>query len=746
VLQGLELLRTLDDGAVADALLDGVEVSHSASWTARHERMQVLKRNRVFEGRRSDEARLAWACARAVASSPEASAVASRIRGELESLWLSAPGDTIAVDALAPLGLRALHVNAKRVTGIEALCELDTLEITGLEGSLDLRCLAALPKLSTLLLRGARTGADVQGLEVLSGVTRLELQYFRNVTSFDFVEDLELEELCVLHAPAASLKPLATQTGLRRLELANVAGSELEVVAAMPELRVLRLHDMTLVPETLEGAPLRHFAGLKLHNESLQLPPLPRLAHLVLNHCEELRDVGSLKGMDALWSLHTYGCHRLDADALSRSVASAPRLSHLYVHGPREKVPFAPDAKRLEGLVAHEDPKARLHALKVLEGSARADAAKRLVSDGDAEVADAALALAPPETLLARAKHGDAAAARAALRHEEVDDALREAIGETRDVAMAEVLAAISRADDVRPDVESGFVDAVFERRRQRAAPAERASRGKRAERVRAMIPVTGVPDFSEVDRARVEELMIGRFNSGGYCRLGDDFEFPKMPKLVALHLRSRVLTKLTPFAPLKTLRLLDVGPNKKLKSLEGIEGLSKLEALFANNTSVKDLGPLRGLPLETLDVSYTRVASLKPILGCTSLKVLELDKSKVKSLAGIGALSGLETLTLRETKVNDLEPLTELPSLRRLSLYECEAIEDFEPLTRMPALTSVELFRTGIADAETVVRIPALRAVRFDQSPLGRSDAAEVLTHYLRRHGVRVGYDPLSV
>lgn len=109
--------------------------------------------------------------------------------------------------------------------------------------------------------------------------------------------------------------------------------------------------------------------------------------------------------------------------------------------------------------------------------------------------------------------------------------------------------------------------------------------------------------------------------------RLGAEFaklpasRLPALPRLERLKINLR-LASLEPLAHLTTLRYLDHSMSRKeFRSLAGIEAMRRLTILRIDQTAVDDLEPLRGLSLEELGFAGTKVRSIDPLLGMTTLK-----------------------------------------------------------------------------------------------------------------------------
>jgi serine/threonine protein kinase len=139
-------------------------------------------------------------------------------------------------------------------------------------------------------------------------------------------------------------------------------------------------------------------------------------------------------------------------------------------------------------------------------------------------------------------------------------------------------------------------------------------------------------------------------------------------------------LRDLTPLRGLP-LTTLDLQYNKDLCDLRPLVGmpLTRLN-LFA--TAVSDLTPLKDCPLEELHLAATNVTSLAAIRGLR-LKKLVLNDTEVMDLTPVEG-TPLEVLEFGQTKVRDLRPLRRL-RLRRLVLPNRRDLQEPSALEHLP-------------------------------------------------------------
>jgi Leucine-rich repeat (LRR) protein len=89
------------------------------------------------------------------------------------------------------------------------------------------------------------------------------------------------------------------------------------------------------------------------------------------------------------------------------------------------------------------------------------------------------------------------------------------------------------------------------------------------------------------------------------------------------------------------------------------------LKELECWKSNVKDLSPLRGAPLTSLDIAWTAIEDLTPLLTATDLTWLHCDNTPVTDLSPLRG-KPLTELHCQNTGVTDLSPLEGMP-LRNL-------------------------------------------------------------------------------
>lgn len=168
--------------------------------------------------------------------------------------------------------------------------------------------------------------------------------------------------------------------------------------------------------------------------------------------------------------------------------------------------------------------------------------------------------------------------------------------------------------------------------------------------------------------------------------------------------------TPLRAFPALTSVTLYGTAPERgRVTDLSSLAGLP-LTSLALPYNAAFDLEPLKGMPLEKLDLRGTRVESLAALREMKSLRSLSLAGCKVTNLDPLKALP-LKHLDISGTLVDSLAPLAGVP-LETLALGPKD--HDLSPLKSCP-LAAVEMLPPPSANSplrspklKTVNRLPA--------------------------------------
>ena len=141
-----------------------------------------------------------------------------------------------------------------------------------------------------------------------------------------------------------------------------------------------------------------------------------------------------------------------------------------------------------------------------------------------------------------------------------------------------------------------------------------------------------------------------------------------------------------------------------EVRDLTPLRGMP-LARLSVAQTAVSDLSPLEGIQLTWLDISTTTVRELAPL---RDMPLEHLNASYCSDLSELGPLRGvpLTSLHLRATSVRELAPLKNMP-LTILNLHSCKQVGLLDPLRGMKQLTTLDLTGTRVRDLAPLLGLP---------------------------------------
>jgi serine/threonine protein kinase len=120
----------------------------------------------------------------------------------------------------------------------------------------------------------------------------------------------------------------------------------------------------------------------------------------------------------------------------------------------------------------------------------------------------------------------------------------------------------------------------------------------------------------------------------------------------------------------------------------------------------VADLSPLKGLPIDRLNIDGSKATDLTPLRGM-ALVSLSMNDVAVADLSPLRGMP-LRELSISGAPVSDLSPLTEAP-LEKLTAAGCE-IENFSPLRGKPLQTLVLDRNPGTLNLEILAGAPLVK------------------------------------
>lgn len=174
---------------------------------------------------------------------------------------------------------------------------------------------------------------------------------------------------------------------------------------------------------------------------------------------------------------------------------------------------------------------------------------------------------------------------------------------------------------------------------------------------------------------------------------------------------------------------LKSVNPGLKGHFRIQVENGQIIKVNLSGHPELRVITPLAGLPLQGLDLGYTRVSDLTPLRGAP-LTWLNLENAPVSDLTPISG-APIKRLYLNGTRVADIAPLTGMP-LKSLNLSR-SPVANISPIANAP-LTSLDL--GGCVNARNISPVRTLKTlerITLPPTPTATSVAALRLLPKLR-------------
>lgn len=160
-------------------------------------------------------------------------------------------------------------------------------------------------------------------------------------------------------------------------------------------------------------------------------------------------------------------------------------------------------------------------------------------------------------------------------------------------------------------------------------------------------------------------------------CQISN-ISFLKDWPLIQVDLSNNPISDLSPIRGKKSLKSLYL-ENTEIRDISALYGLPLVE-LYLSNTPVVDIMPLAEMPLENLNLLGTGVYDLLP-LARSPIRMLWLSETPVSDVTPLIACP-IESLTLHRTPVSDISPLAGT-GIQRLHIGETE-VTDITPVLGM--------------------------------------------------------------
>lgn len=211
------------------------------------------------------------------------------------------------------------------------------------------------------------------------------------------------------------------------------------------------------------------------------------------------------------------------------------------------------------------------------------------------------------------------------------------------------------------------------------------------------------------------------------------------MPNLEHLLLYLNDISDISPLEdlPLKTLALSgnpisDFSPIAKLTKLQYLElcctlfedaslmkDMSHLRVLSLNDTYVRDIAPLKDLPLEEISLSTSNIIDDPEVLNYfINLKKLRIHEIRAEMIEPLGKMTNLRALDISRYPYEDLSKLSALNNLEELHI-EDSSLVTLEGIEAFPYLRSLNIAHNNITDLSPLYSLKYLRSIKLNGVPV---------------------------
>lgn len=186
----------------------------------------------------------------------------------------------------------------------------------------------------------------------------------------------------------------------------------------------------------------------------------------------------------------------------------------------------------------------------------------------------------------------------------------------------------------------------------------------------------TKVLDLTSLSDAPLAVLNLSR------CQELKDLSDLRGLKLVQLNVSLTSVADLSPIRDMQTLETLDIS-NSRVSNLSVLSAL-RLKRLECKYCPIRDLNPIRKMPLESINLQGTRVADLMPLIGMP-IKNIDLSMAPVLDFSPLAQLP-LEKCYLQHNRITDLTVLRGRP-LKELVMWGCQDARNYAVLAEFKTL-----------------------------------------------------------
>lgn len=155
----------------------------------------------------------------------------------------------------------------------------------------------------------------------------------------------------------------------------------------------------------------------------------------------------------------------------------------------------------------------------------------------------------------------------------------------------------------------------------------------------------------------------------------------------------------------IRTLKITALG----LDNLEFLKNANKLEVLYAEENSIKDITPLSELE---------------------NLKILYVDKNNIEDITALTKLDKLSEFTATQNNITNLEPLKNKLSLHRIILSDNVSLSNIDVLADLVNLSSLSIDNTNISSLDPLKNLKYIYYLSLSGTKISKENQEQFRLH----------------
>ena len=190
---------------------------------------------------------------------------------------------------------------------------------------------------------------------------------------------------------------------------------------------------------------------------------------------------------------------------------------------------------------------------------------------------------------------------------------------------------------------------------------------------------------------------------------------------------------------PPHTLKYLDLS-NSKITSLKGIEYFNNLTELYLDNNNITDLRPLGACPfIEALSLRNNRIKSTYYLSFIDELRSLDISYNPIEKFEGIENICHLSIILLDSTKIRNIDFLYN-KKYYHLSMLDLDLlISSLKKLNVYTLAVNKEMIFDNLEESKKYIEDSKIDNIQIDNTNYSISRMINVLKKEIRKKDARL-------